>query len=87
MIWTGVCAVQQPSEGDLAQHRVSRIDLDAALRWFRERLGADVPYTACATLFDGPPLTPGYERVVLELVEAVTSATGRVALRYRPRAT
>jgi riboflavin biosynthesis pyrimidine reductase len=50
-----------------------------------ELLPAIVPYTGCATLFDGPPLTAGYQRVDLDLVEAITSATGRVALRYRPR--
>jgi riboflavin biosynthesis pyrimidine reductase len=50
-----------------------------------ELLPAIIPYTGCATLFDGPPITAGYQRVDLELVEAITSATGRVALRYRPR--
>ena len=51
-----------------------------------ELLPAIVAYTECATLFDGPPIQPAYSRVDLDLVEAITSRTGRVALHYRPRA-
>lgn len=50
-----------------------------------ELLPAIVAYSDCTTLFDGPPIEPSYSRVDLELVEAITSGTGRVALCYRPR--